>query len=429
MNGYRSGKLKTDIEAWVDRERLHLLDLTMRLIRISSENRPPLGNELPVQEMLEFELRQSGFETERYDLSEVPGLTEHTAYWPGRNYENRPNLIARKSGSGSGRSLLFAVHADVVPGLAGKYPPFSPVIEDGKLYGRGSNDMKGGIAACMTAFRYIQGNGLRLYGDLMFESVVDEEMGGANGTLAGRIRGDLADAVIVPEPTNMKVCASHLGGVTWRITIKGKGGMGFGGEALQNPNYAMARIIREIELYHEECRGVIAHRTASGEVLTPNVVLSYLRGGDFEPGMADGIPETCTAEVWVECVPGQKLEDLRKSFQERIRQLCEWPEMNRYQVEWEQITRFLPGSEAKTDLTGMLVSLVHSQCNMPEQSYMAPFACDAFVFNEYSSSPAVILGPIGENAHAADEFVDIDSLLDLTKVYIRSIIDWCGADL
>lgn len=427
MSQFPVAQQKRAIGEWVHNHSNDLLSAALDLIRLPSENRPPAGGELPVQAYLHEAAASLGFESELYELSSVEALESHPLYWPGRDYADRPNLIAAKRGAGGGKSLMFSVHADVVPGIPGETLPFEPEIRGGRLYGRGSNDMKGGIAAVLTAFRYLQENHVALKGDLFFESVVDEEMGGANGTLAGRIRDFQADAVIIPEPTNLRVCSAHLGGVTWRIGIKGKGGMGFGGEELHNPAYGMAHIIREIEAFHEEYRGKIAFSTPSGHVTTPNVVLSYAKAGEFEPGMADGIPSSCLLEVWVESVPGETLADLENSFQERIRTLCSThPALQAFEVTWEQITRFIPGSRAETELTPLLLSLVSERSGRPEESRMAPFGCDAFVFNLHSPSPAVILGPSGENAHAADEFVDIASLEQLTQVYIEAIMQWCG---
>jgi acetylornithine deacetylase len=254
-------------------------------------------------------------------------------------------------------------------------------------------------------------------------------MGGANGTLAARLRGLQADAAIIPEPTNMTVCPSHLGGVTWRITVHGKGGMGFGGEQLSNPIYGLARIINEIERYHNELGDAPPGTPGPTPSTKPNVVLSFVKAGDFEPGEADGIPETCFLEIWLECYPGQSLEDMEQSFGNQIRELCKEPAMLPYTVQWEQITRCIPGTMAQTELTPLLTKLVSQSTGggksiKPE---MAPFACDAFIFNAYSNTPAVILGPTGQNAHSSDEYVEIESLRQLANVYIQAMLEWCEA--
>jgi acetylornithine deacetylase len=419
-----------DLESWVRNQKDHLVKLLLEMVAIPSENKPPNGNELPMQIYLKKALTELNFDTELYALSSVDGLRVHQAFWGERNYTDRPNLFACKKGAGEGRSLLFAVHADVVPGIPGKTAedPFQPVIIGGRLYGRGSNDMKGGIASILLAFTYLQERGIHLLGDLSFESVVDEEMGGANGTLAGRIRGNRADAAIVPEPTNLRVCASHMGGAAWRIYVRGKGGMGFGGEELRNPVYGMAHLIRAIESYQKDMQMRKCFITPTGESQSPAVVLSMIQGGGFEPGMADGIPETCMIEIWVECLPGESFSALESEFIGAIRSVSSQPELAGLEVDWELITRFLPGSRADTPLTTILLQQAEEEWGMPVGAYTAPFACDAFMFNCHSDTPAVILGPVGENAHASDEFVDIESLIKLTKIYITAIVEWCGVE-
>lgn len=424
VDGLSTGDVIGD---WLSQNRGWLVDLTSRLIELPSENRPPHGLEKQVQQLFLKEVEDLDFLGELYELTSVEGLTEHPAYWPGRDYQDRPNLWAVKTGSGGGKSLLFSGHADVVIGsTSGQFEPFIPHVTNDRIYGRGSNDMKGGMAAALFAFHYLKSHNVKLKGDLFFESVVDEEMGGANGTLAGRLRGLHADAAIIPEPTNLKLCTSHLGGVTWRITVHGRGGMGFGGEQLCNPVYGLARIINEIEHYHAEMGEAPDGTPGPTPGTKPNVVLSLVRAGHYEPGAADGIPESCLLELWVECYPGQSLDDLERTFAERIRTLCTQPSMQQYQVEWEQITRFIPGTVADTELAPLLAQHIPEHGQPSVQLEMSPFACDAFIFNAYSSTPAIIYGPIGENAHASDEFVDINSLLQLTRAYILAIIHWCG---
>ena len=141
---------------------------------------------------------------------EVPGVIEHPEYLPGRDYTDRPNVVGvltaatvRPARLGRApKSLLFTGHVDVVPAVGqGQHGWWDGTIEDGKLYGRGSNDMKGGIAAYIDGRPLHARAGLELVGDLILETVVDEEFGGANGTLAGRLPGYNADVAICPSRT------------------------------------------------------------------------------------------------------------------------------------------------------------------------------------------------------------------------------------
>ena len=126
--------------------------------------------------------------------------------------------------SGGGKSVLFSGHMDVVP----PYPlpwslhePYDTALEGEKLFGRGTVDMKGGLLAAFLAIRFLKQSGFCPKGDILFESVVDEEYAGANGTLAGRVRGDQADFAIIPEGTGMKICPICFGAKLIKIAIHG----------------------------------------------------------------------------------------------------------------------------------------------------------------------------------------------------------------
>ena len=108
----------------------------------------------------------------------------HPAWWPGRDYANRPNVTSQIDGKGEGRSLLLSGHIDTVPlGTTDwSYDPFGAVVEDGKLYGLGSFDMKGGVAALLSAVRVIKELDIPLAGDLIAETVVDEHRDTALGS-------------------------------------------------------------------------------------------------------------------------------------------------------------------------------------------------------------------------------------------------------
>ncbi len=214
--------IEKDLLRYVDSHRDDLIQLLQTLVRTPSENTPPTGAEAACQTICADTLRSCGFTTELYELDDVDGLRTHPLFWPGREYAGRPNLAARLKGSGGGRSLILSGHIDTVP--RGTLPwtrdPFSGHIENGRLYGRGSNDMKAGIATNLFVARALSDLGVRLRGDLTIESVVDEEFGGVNGTLAGRLRGYLADAAVISEPSFLRVCPSQRGGLTAHITFE-----------------------------------------------------------------------------------------------------------------------------------------------------------------------------------------------------------------
>ena len=131
-------------------------------------------------------------------------------------------------GSGNGRSIILNGHIDVVPeGNLNdwEHDPYSGVVRDGRLYGRGSTDMKGGTVSLLLAMEAIKMSGIKLKGDVIFQSVIEEESGGA-GTLAAVLRGYRADGAIIPEPSSMKIFPKQQGSIWYRITVKGKSAHG-----------------------------------------------------------------------------------------------------------------------------------------------------------------------------------------------------------
>src|SRR5260221_10743980 len=139
--------LPTLIGRWVDDHAEDVLQLTEALIRFPSENHVPTGYEKACQAFVADTMRGLNLDLDIFEPTEVAGLTGHAAYWPGRDYHNRPNVVGTWRGSepGSARSILFSSHVDVVAGSkGGRFAPFEQTREAGKLYGRGSNDMKGG---------------------------------------------------------------------------------------------------------------------------------------------------------------------------------------------------------------------------------------------------------------------------------------------
>ncbi len=417
--------LAAQIRAWVDRKQEHILRLTEDLIRFRSVNRRVTGDEKACQMHVAELLGSMDLEVDVFEPPEVAGFEDHPAYWPGRNYVGRPNVVGRRRGTGGGRSLLFTSHADVVPALDGKRPPFEPTREDGRLYGRGSSDMKGGLAATIGAVQCLQDLRVPLAGDVIIESVVDEEFGGANGTLASRLRGYQADAAICPEPNGMDVSPAHRGGALWEIVAEGTPGVPFGSTDLKSPAYAIAHLAVAIESWQEvrnERAGVPSlYRDAPG---LP-VILSTLESIHENVG----VPAVGRLEVWAEVYPGTTFDELRDDFMGHLETaIRDTPVLQGCTLEFRRPIRFLPGSQIHEDhpIVELLAGVSTKVRGEPARVRGANFACDAFMFNLHSPTPCVILGPRGGNAHAPDEWVLIDDLLRLTEIFALTAVEWCG---
>lgn len=421
--------LTDQINQWARDHVSELVDVLSELIALPSENRAPGGTELAFQHRFAELLADVGMTVHMFTPPEIEGLTDHSLYWPGRDYTDRPNVVGALAGTGSGRSLLLGGHGDVVIGLSGDHDPFTPQIEGDKLYGRGSNDMKGGLVAAVFALRCLRDLGVRLAGDVFIESDVDEEMGGSNGNLAARLAGYNPDAAIVMEPSELVIAPSHFGGRVYRITIGGKGGMGFGGEEVINPIYGMARLVRSIEDLAEKR----ATQPAPSPELDPGrgleTVVSIVQAAEFEPGTGDGVPREALIEVWVESWPGTTAEELDDEFLGHCREFAlKDPVLSRCEIRYDYVTRHLRGSSIPVDSDIVVATAAATAATLgAERSVVraAPFACDVFVMHDFGI-PALVLGPCGGNAHSADEFVSIESLRDLVAVLAQTTADWCG---
>jgi acetylornithine deacetylase len=396
-------------DAWLEAHRGELVELVRELVSHRSENRPPRGEEAGCQEAVAGYLRGLGLEPDVFRPDQVDGAAGHPGWWPGRDYAGRPNVVARLPGSGGGRSLLFTGHVDVVPALGdGLHSYWDGELEDGRLYGRGSMDMKGGVACYLHALRCLVECGLPLAGDVIVETTVDEEFGGANGTLACRLRGYQADGAVLAEPTGLAVCHATRGGIQYRLEARGgKAGMDFGGGSGPSALTTLA--------------GVSTALAAAERGRGAPIYQYLLKSGEELPwGTAEGTPTEGVLEFWAEILPGTT----RDQLEAELRRAVEGAAAGGAALEWRQRTRFLHALDG--DPAAPIVQAMRDALPGRPEPAVAPFACDAFIFAQHSPTPVVVCGPGGDNPHAPDEYVNVDDLHTLTAAYVRLARDWCG---
>ncbi|HEX4012226.1 MAG TPA: M20/M25/M40 family metallo-hydrolase [Solirubrobacteraceae bacterium] len=400
----------TAVDGWLAAHRDELVALARALVSLPSENRPPRGDEGPCQEYVAGYLRALGIVPDVFEPDAVQGAIADRAWWPGREYAGRPNVVGRLPGRGGGRSLLFSGHVDVVPALGhGAHDWWAGDVVDGRLYGRGSLDMKGGVACYLHALRCLVACGCELAGDLIVETVVDEEFGGANGTLACRLRGYDADGAVLPEPSGLAVCHATRGGIQYRLHARGdQAGMDFAGGAPASALHAVAR-------------ASVALADAERERAAPIYQYLLRSGGELPWGTEEGTPIDGALEFWAEIVPGVTREQLEAELHEAV----DAATAGGVPITWEQRTRFLPALDG--DPASPLATAMRAALRMPDAPpQVAPFACDAFMFAAGAGTPVVVCGPRGDNPHAPDESVVVEDLHTLAAAYVRLALDWCG---
>jgi acetylornithine deacetylase len=285
--------------------------------------------------------------------------------------------------------------------------------------------MKSGIAAMVYAVRALREAGAGLRGDLALVTVIEEECTG-NGALSALDRGYTADAAIIPEPLGQTALEAQVG-VTWaRIAIRGRGAHAERASGAQNAVVKAARVIgavRELEARANRERERPPQFSGHDHPLNYNV--GVIRGGDW----TSSVPEACTLEVRLGLFPGEDMRTVQAQFREQLLAAVAddpWlaehpPEVSFYafQADGCVIPRDTPVvralAAAHEELTGGGLELL---------SFTG--TTDARFFNLFYDTPCTCYGAVGGNLHAPDEWVDLESVRDVTKVLALTALDWCG---
>lgn len=407
----------------VARSRQAIVELAQDLVRIPSENRPPAGAERAVQDYIRRFWDEAGIECSSFTPDEIPGFRSHPAYCElGRDYSDRPVVVARLRGKGGGRSLILSGHVDTVPVGKAEWTvdPFGGKIKDGRLHGRGSFDMKGGVAAMMMAAKAIKTQGVGLQGDLIVETVPDEEFASSNGTVAACAAGYTADAAVITEPTGLNVVVAHRGFRLAQVAVKGAIGIPvYGAEEMLNPVQHLPPILNAVDRFRRARLGVTGEDT---------VMITKLAANEFRPDELLTVPPECRVEVYWQIMPDEDIPDVDRAFEAAIRDACAGDAyFSTIPPEISYHLRPMPGSRVPADsgIAAALAAAAEAAGHKPGLLDGFP-PNDMFVFNRYAGIPAVVFGPRGDGAHAPDEYVLVDDLITCTDVYARLALDWCG---
>src|SRR5699024_1575699 len=211
--------LHKSVQANIDKNKSNYISFLQSIVQEPTTT----GDEQEAQMLIAERLKKYGLEVDVWE-PDYNELIKSEFFNPLRdNYEGSPNVVGVLKGKENGRSLILNGHIDVVPsGDKSKWTqdPYSGKVIDGKLYGRGATDMKGGNMSTLIALETIIDLGIELKGDVIYESVIEEETGGA-GTLAAIQRGYKADIAIIPEPSEMRIFPKQQGSLWFEITVTG----------------------------------------------------------------------------------------------------------------------------------------------------------------------------------------------------------------
>lgn len=388
------------------------------------------GNEQGVQAVVIEKLKSLGLEVDVWD-PEYSVLATHPYFVASRNsYAGSPNAVGTLKGTGGGRSIILNGHIDVVPeGDRSKWTddPFSGMVKDGKVYGRGTTDMKGGNVAMMLAMESIIRSGIRLKGDVIFESVIEEEAGGV-GTLATLIRGYKADAALIPEPTNMKLFVKQQGSMWFRVTIEGRsahGGTRYEGvSAIEK-----AVIVHQAILDLEQKRNTRITDPLYKTIPIPVPInMGKIQGGSWPSSVADLV----TIEGRIGVAPAEELETVKEELIKCVADVSQadaWLKQHPAKVEFfgaQWVPNSLDAKHAFAEMVSAAYREVYKKSVVVEAS---PWGTDGGLLSKVGGIPVLVIGP-GETrmAHYPDEYIEIDSMMRCAEVFARVLIEWCGVD-
>lgn len=327
----------------------------------------------------------------------------------------RASLLATV-GTGDRPVLIVNGHLDVVPVHRAGWTrdPFAGELEGGRLYGRGTADMKGGIAAAVEALAALRRAGRRPACDVVFHLVADEERGGARGTgalvAAGRVHGD---ACLVPEPTGLALCVAERGLFTATITVHGRPAHG---SQPSDGVSAVEKAARVVLALHDADFGDEEHELLG----RPTCNIGVIEGGTGHNTVA----ERCTVVADRRLLPGATRESAEAELRARIDAIGD-PDL-RYDLEPDVVGE---ASELDRDhpFVGQVQSAFAAVLGRPAPVIGMRFTTDARFVRNQAGIPAVVCGP-GEiaQAHTNDEWVAVDQLVDAAAVYAELFATFTG---
>jgi succinyl-diaminopimelate desuccinylase len=323
---------------------------------------------------------------------------------------NRANIVTVLQGTGEKPALVFNGHLDVVPvgDTPWTYDPFGGVRVNGRLYGRGTSDMKSGLMAMVMAADALKQAGVRLKGDLIISGVADEETGalGAKSWVhAGGLQG--VGAIVIGEPTNLEVYIAEKGAFWLEITTYGKTAHG------SMPDLGI---------------NAVMHMMAAVQALTrlsfpyqpqplfdkPTLNVGTIAGGN----KTNVVPDRCTVTIDLRTLPGMRHEDILQDIRQMLDGLRE--AIPHFSYEMRVIAERAPvASDPQAPIVETALAILDARGRREIPKATPGFATDASVFQPASGAPFMIFGPgIPQLAHQPDEYVELDT-------YITSIELFC----
>jgi acetylornithine deacetylase len=401
-----------------------LVDTLCDLIAIESTG----GHESPAQEYVAERLREMGMEVDAWEL-DLDALGRDPAFCAEVERDRALGVVGR-TGAGRGRTLVLNGHVDVVPaGDLDRWssPPWQGTVRDGRVYGRGSADMKGGLCCALFAVRALRDAGVRPLGTVLVQSVVGEEDGGL-GTLAAVRRGHTGDAAIVLEPTRLVVAPAQAGAFNFRVIVPGLAAHGALRAEGVSPIEKFLPLYGAIQELERRRDARPRHPLFADHELPYAICIGTVRAGIW----ASTVPETLTFEgrlgIAVDEDPAAARQELAETLAE-VARADPWLRDHPPTLEWWG-GQFAPAAiPADHPIVTVLADACRDATGQRPRVSGMPYGADMRLLVNEGGTPTVLFGP-GDvrRAHAPDEFVPIDELAAATRTLALTIMRFCGAE-
>ncbi|MBN9600277.1 MAG: ArgE/DapE family deacylase [Afipia sp.] len=408
----------------IDKNRDKAIEFLRDMVRIPSVT----GDEAAIQKFLNNYLSKIGLKVDMWE-TDWEELKKHPGYRPvDRGYEGRPNIVATLKGTGGGKSLLLNGHTDVIPvgdGAGWSDDPWSAQIKDGRIYGRGSCDMKSGVASHILAVEFLKELGLTPKGDVLINIVIDEEVSG-HGTLDTVARGYKADAGISGETSDLAVQPACIGRIWFEIEIQGKPAgiqQRYLGVSAIELGYKIVKAVQELEDHRV---ATVRHPLYPKPLDSLPCIIGSFQAGNYP----SAFPATALLKGSIGTVPSEDHEGVKQSLVDQIARVAAAdPWMKDHPPKVRFVGYDAQASEIPRDHSIVqTVSRTYTEITgkQPEISGRQG-AADTRFLNLYADTPTVIFGP-GSTAvmHSDDEYVSIEDYITAIKVMALSIYDWCN---
>lgn len=408
----------------IEKNRDELIHTLQELVRIPSV----VGQEADAQDYVEKLYGDAGLEVARFD-PDMETASRHPAFVrTDMPYDNRPNIVGTLPGDDAGPSIILNGHIDVVspePVNAWRHDPWGAEIEGDRLYGRGSGDMKAGLLANYFALTAIQQAGLKPKGTVILQSAIDEEAGGAGGTLDCLIRGYTAHGMLSTEPHNLKITIANAGVSYFRVTVQGRsyhaGLAHLGVNAIGKMYPIYQALIALDDIRGREVRFPLIEK-GSGRSCHLNI--GTFHAGDWPSSVAGSAAMECR----IGYVPGERMAEIKQLVTDTVSAVAQkdpWLREHPPAVEWFGWQTEPWYQDPEHAFVKTLKASAESVLNRETEFAGRAAGLDAR-FAPYFDMASACTGPVAGNVHGIDEYVEIPSVIDVAKIVAVTTLNWCG---